>query len=188
MADPLSVVGPVLAVATAAIQSTRSLKEAVGRYKTRDINLRRLLNEIEDAEKTLSALRDLLEAANSHPTPDVNISIAALLREPIERYSEICSNFEHAMEPFSKISKTGFLDWAKMEFMRGDLNQFLDTVAGYKATISAGLGVLTMLVSSIALVFSSIKYVRTSLESANYLYVGAPSNYLIKQWRNMMSE
>ena len=71
----------------------------------------------------------------TQPALDVNTSIAALLREPIKCCSEVCRKFEFAMEKFGKKSNTGFLDWAKMELMRGDINQFLDTVAGYKATI-----------------------------------------------------
>lgn len=144
MADPLSVIASLLAVATAGVQSTRSLKEAVKRYKTRDAILRRLLDEVADAENILSALEQLLQAATSQPALDANMSMAALLRGPIERCSEMCSDFETAMGRFSEKSKMGFLDWTKMEFMRGDIHQFMDNVARYKATISVGLGVLTM--------------------------------------------
>ena len=48
------------------------------------------------------------------------------------------------MKEFRGKSKTSLLDWAKLEFMRGDINEFIDTIAGYKATISVGLGVVTM--------------------------------------------
>lgn len=144
MAETLGVVGSLLTIATSGVQSTRSLKGAIERYKTRDSNLRRLLEETADAERVLSALRDMLAAARPQPALDIHTSIVTLLREPIERCSEVCKKFEIAMEQFSKKSSTGFLDWAKMEFMKGDINQFLDTVAGYKATISVGLGVLTM--------------------------------------------
>ena len=146
MADPLSVIASLLAVATAGVQSTRALKEAAQRYKTRDSILRRLLDEIGDAENILFALKQLLQADTLQPAVEADISMAALLRRPIERCSEVCGEFEKAMEQFSKKSKTGFLDWTKMEFMRGDINQFMDTVAGYKATISVGLGLLTMCV------------------------------------------
>ncbi|KAJ6437976.1 14-3-3-like protein [Purpureocillium lavendulum] len=145
MADPLSILASLLGVATAAVQSTRSLKEAAGRYKTRDATLRRLLNEVGDVENILTALEQLLQAATSQPALDVDMSMAELLQGPIERCSEICAKFERAMGHFSNKSKLDFLDWTKMEFMRGDINQFMDTVAGYKATISVGLGVLTML-------------------------------------------
>lgn len=44
--DALSGVHLLLATTTAGIQSTRSLKEAIERYKTRDSNLRRFLGEL----------------------------------------------------------------------------------------------------------------------------------------------
>jgi hypothetical protein len=31
-----------------------------------------------------------------------------------------------------------------MEFMRGDINEFIDTLADYKSTITIGLGTITM--------------------------------------------
>jgi len=150
MADPLCVIASLLAVATAGVQSTRALKEAAQRYKTRDSILRRLLDEIGDAENILFALKQLLQADTLQPAVEADISMAALLRRPIERCSEVCGEFEKAMEQFSKKSKTGFLDWTKMEFMRGDINQFMDTVAGYKATISVGLGLLTMRIAKLS--------------------------------------
>jgi hypothetical protein len=45
--DLLSVLVLLLAVATAGVQSTRSLKVAAKRYKTRDATLRRLLDKVE---------------------------------------------------------------------------------------------------------------------------------------------
>lgn len=144
MADPLSVIASLLTVVTFGVQSTRSLKEAATRYKTRDAILRRLLDVVGDAETILTALEQLLQVANAQPTLDADVSMATLLRGPIERCSKVCDDFQKAMKQFSEKSKTDFLDWAKMEFMRGDINQFMDTVVGYKATMSVGLGVLTL--------------------------------------------
>lgn len=140
----MSVLASLLAVATTGIQSTRSLKAAAKRYKTRDATLLRLLDEVGDVENILRALEQLLKTSTPHPATNTDNSMVVLLRGPIKRCSKICSEFEGAMEQFSKKSKTDFVDWTKMEFMRGDINQFMDTVAGYKATISVGLGVLTM--------------------------------------------
>ncbi|CVL00283.1 uncharacterized protein FMAN_09787 [Fusarium mangiferae] len=44
----------------------------------------------------------------------------------------------------------GFRDWAKMEFMTGDINEFMDRLAGYKATISVGLGIIVMQTSKVS--------------------------------------
>lgn len=50
------------------------------------------------------------------------------------------------MERFSRKSRSGFLNWAKLEFIRGDINKFIATISNYKATISVRLGVITMYV------------------------------------------
>jgi hypothetical protein len=42
-----------------------------------------------------------------------------------------------------------------MEFMRGDINDFIDNISGYKSTISIGLGTITMLVNDF-LLFGSL--------------------------------
>ncbi|KJK65619.1 hypothetical protein P875_00010124 [Aspergillus parasiticus SU-1] len=135
MADPLSIAASALAVITAAIQSTKSLVDTVKRFKGRDKTLRRLQDELEDLAKILDAL--------AHVTATEK-SMLALLGDPINRCSQICCEFERSMKVFSEKSKMGFLDWAKMEFKRGDINDFIDTIAGYKSTISVGLGTITM--------------------------------------------
>ena len=43
-------------------------------------------------------------------------------------------------------------DWAKLEFMRGDINEFIDTISGYKSTIAVGLGIITLYVQPFAFV------------------------------------
>ncbi|KAF3027229.1 hypothetical protein E8E12_000351 [Didymella heteroderae] len=48
------------------------------------------------------------------------------------------------MERFSQKTKASFCDWAKLEFMRGDINEFIDTISGYKSTIAVGLGTITI--------------------------------------------
>lgn len=142
--DPLSVIASVLAIVTAGVQSAKSLREAIQLYKTRDTTLLRLLAEVNDVENILDSLEKLLEAMKQPPAAAAETSMTDLLCAPIERCAQLCGDFKIAMRRFSGKSKTGFLDWTRMEFMRGDINQFMDTLGGYKATISVGLGVLTM--------------------------------------------
>ncbi|PGG96336.1 hypothetical protein GX51_07866 [Blastomyces parvus] len=78
------------------------------------------------------------------------MSILALLQGPIGRCSQVCREFEQSMKIFSGKSKMGFRDWTKMEFMKGDINEFIDTIAGYKSTISVGLGTITMHTSKVS--------------------------------------
>ena len=135
MADPLSITASSLAVITAAVTSTRSLYETAKRFKDRDKTLGRLQDVVGDVAAILDSLKQVIDADES---------MLVLLQGPIKRCSQVCHEFEQSMIAFSGKSKTGFRDWAKMEFMRGDINEFIDTVAGYKSTISVGLGTITL--------------------------------------------
>ncbi|KIW11741.1 hypothetical protein PV08_09013 [Exophiala spinifera] len=137
MADPLSITASLLAVVTAAVQSTQSLYETVTRFKERDKTLRRLQDELRDLNIILDSLAPVVNAEQS---------LLTLLQGPVERCSQVCSEFEQSMKVFGGKSKMGLRDWTKMEFMRGSINEFIDTVAGYKSTITVALGVITMLV------------------------------------------
>ena len=130
------------AVITAAVQSTKSLYETIKRFKDRNKTLRRLQDELEDLSNILNSLTQGTNAETS---------MLALLQGPIERCSQVCRDFEQSMEVFIGKSKTGIRDWTKMEFMRGDINEFIDTIAGYKSTISVGLGTISMSVASLCL-------------------------------------
>jgi chromosome segregation ATPase len=135
MADPLST---TLAVVTAAIQSAKSLHETVKRFKDRHKTLSRLQHELDDLTNILESLTQVINAETS---------VMKLLQGPIDRCTKVCSEFEQSMKVFNEKSKTGFRDWTKMEFMRGDINEFIDTIAGYKSTITVGLGTITMFVT-----------------------------------------
>jgi hypothetical protein len=138
MADPLSITASLLAIATAAIQSVKSLNDTVSRYKGRDKTLQRLQNELGDVSGILDSLKEAI-------VPEVSIS--PLLEGPVSRCSEVCREFEQSMLSFSEKTKIGMRDWAKLEFMRGDINEFIDTISGYKSTIAVGLGIITLSVT-----------------------------------------
>jgi hypothetical protein len=101
MADPLSITASVLAVITAAIQSTKSRYDAVSRYKGRDKTRGRLQDELQDLGKILDSLKQVLDAETS---------MLELLQGPIDRCSKVCREFEQSMESFWRKSKTGIRD------------------------------------------------------------------------------
>jgi DNA repair ATPase RecN len=138
MAEPVSITASLLAIITVAIQSTNTLKEVVQRFKERNKTLRRLQDELEDLSKILNLLKSAV---------DTDASVLALLEGPVGRCSKLCREFEDSIKAFAAKSKIGFRDWTKMEFKRGDINEFIETLAGYKSTISVGLGTITMLVA-----------------------------------------
>jgi len=135
MADPLSISASLLAVITAAIQSSKSLYATVQRYKSRDKTLQRLLHEVDDLVNILTTLQ---EAISTEAT------ILKLLQNPVERCSQVCRDLEAAMTKFSGKSNLGFIDWARLEFRASDINGFMDALAGYKSTIMVGVGAINM--------------------------------------------
>lgn len=90
--DPLSIIASVLAIVTAGLQSTRSLKAAIHRYKTRDMTLLRLLAEVKDIENILQSLAQLLDATNQQPAVAAETSMTELLCGPIERCTQLCGD------------------------------------------------------------------------------------------------
>ena len=133
--DPLSISASALTVIAATITSVKALYETVNRYKGRDKTLGRLQGGLAD----LITILNSLEAAANSETP-----VLTLLKGPVGRCAQVCREFGKAMTAFSGKSKTGLKDWTKMEFMRGDINEFIDTLADYKSTITIGLGTITM--------------------------------------------
>ncbi|KAH6715070.1 hypothetical protein DL95DRAFT_361682 [Leptodontidium sp. 2 PMI_412] len=134
--DPLSISASALTIIAATITTVKTLNETVGRYKGRDKTLARLQGGLHDL---ISILKSLEDAAATAETP-----ILALLKGPVSRCAQVSREFEDAMKTFGAKSKPGLKDWAKMEFMRGDINEFIDTLADYKSTITIGLGTINM--------------------------------------------
>lgn len=138
MGDPLSATTSVVALITVTVQSVKALRDTVARFKGRDKTLQRLQGELEGIIAVLNSLKEVAYA---------EASVSTLLQGPIDRCSEVCQEFKQAMESFGQKTKASFCDWAKLEFMRGDINEFIDTISGYKSTIAVGLGTITMYVN-----------------------------------------
>ncbi|EXL40792.1 hypothetical protein FOCG_16736 [Fusarium oxysporum f. sp. radicis-lycopersici 26381] len=139
--DPGSITGIGLAIVPLAVQSIKSLKDTVTRYKGRDKTLARLHHVLEDLDNILEVLERAV---------DSEASTRALLEGPVSRSNILCRDFETAMQAFGGTSRMGFRDWARMEFMTGDINEFMDRLEGYKATISVGLGIIIMQTSKVS--------------------------------------
>jgi hypothetical protein len=133
--DPLSISASALTLIAATIATVQALQETVKRYKGRDKTLGRL----QDGLKDLITILNSLEAVANDETP-----VMTLLKGPVSRCAQVCHEFEDAMKVFNGKSKTSLKDWTRMEFMRGDINEFIDTLTDYKSTITIGLGTITM--------------------------------------------
>lgn len=170
MADPLTISVSTLAIITAAIKSTKSLYGTIQRFRDRDKTLRRLQDEIEDLTKILTSLTQVDTEQEA---------MLVLLQGPIKRCDQICRDFERSMSTFGGRSKATPLDWAKMEFMKGDINEFIEVVAGYKSTISVGLGTITLWVS--ILVYKVSSNALTSSQQTQFQGLSSSSSRLYRE-------
>ena len=137
MAEPISSTASMLAITTYAIQSVESLNETVSRFRGRNRALNGLHNELDQLCNVLSSLKEVART---------ELSLAAPLKRPINHCGQMCQEFEQTILSFNKSSETSFRDWAKLEFMRGDINEFTDTVSAYKSTIAVVLSTITLYV------------------------------------------
>lgn len=135
MAEALGAAASIITVIATAGNAVKSLRDTVGRYRKRDRTLIRLYQELEDLAHILNSLGQVIE---------LEASMLALLERPIERCSQVCREFQQSMEQFAQKPSTGLRDWARLEFMRGDINDFIETLANYKSTITIALGTINL--------------------------------------------
>lgn len=135
MVDPLPVTVAVLTSIADALESTKSLSEAVIAVKERDLTLGRLQNELKGLHHVLVSLTLMTDAQKS---------MVAFAQDPIHHCSQICDEFERSLNLFAEESRGPFRDWRKMQCMGTDINELIDTVEEYKSTIAISLGMVTM--------------------------------------------
>ena len=134
MADPISITSGILALAAFALQSSKSLYQAVESFQSNRRTVRELREELEALDGVLQSLHQA--AANS------DTSLTGL-KLPLFRCGKACRDFEAVITKctsHSGGSRTSFRDWAKLKYMGDDIVGFKNMLAGYKSTISIALG------------------------------------------------
>lgn len=134
MADGLSVASGVLALVTFAFQSSTVLYKTVRSYKTQDANARALKNELNDLT---GVLHSLLETVTNYP--DLNFDCLEL---PLLRCGKTCEEYGKLIARCTKHSngtRPSFRDWIGQQYLKGDITDFRDMLAGYKSTINIAL-------------------------------------------------
>jgi cell shape-determining protein MreC len=130
MGDPLSIASGVLALSIFAFKSSVSLYEFVQSFQDKGKKIRELRRELEALRNTLNSLQQLA-------TED-EVRFEALCL-PLLRCGQTCKEFEEVIANSTKHStdsKKSFRDWAKLQYLGGNIEEFKDLLAGYKATIS----------------------------------------------------
>ncbi|BCR98242.1 uncharacterized protein AKAW2_31561A [Aspergillus luchuensis] len=158
MADALSVASSLIALATFAFEASKSLYALVEGFKNTQRTVRELRYELESLTQVLGTL---ISAVMD------NEAELASLKLPLLRCGKICSEFREIIRKcvaHSNGQRTSFRDWAKLQYMGGNIVDLKTTLAGYKATISIALGGATFRQATVA--SAVIDQYKTMIEEA----------------------
>jgi hypothetical protein len=131
---PIGLASGLLAEATFAFQCSFSLYETVNSLRPHPKHVRDLLQDIEALSAALGLLTDFIME-----TADINLTALDL---PLLRCGSVCKEFQQAILHYSSRpdnSQPGVLDWARLEYMGDDMDEFRILLVGYKTMFNIAL-------------------------------------------------
>lgn len=133
MADPLSVASGIVAILTAAVQSSKLLFQTIQSVRGHPRAVRQLKDELGSLNGVLQSLKAF---SASEPT------ILLPLELPLTQCAEACSEFQKLVVKCTRHSgetRTSLRDWAKLQYKDNDVIGFTTMLSSYKSTIAIAL-------------------------------------------------
>ncbi|KAH7129670.1 hypothetical protein B0J13DRAFT_427001, partial [Dactylonectria estremocensis] len=134
MADGLSIAPSVVALVAFAFESSTVLYTTVRDFQSQDKNARALKYELADLRGVLQSLAETVD--NNY---DINFDALklVLLRcgKNCEEYGDLVARCTKHSSP----SRPSSRDWISQQYLKGDISDFREMLAGYKSTINVVL-------------------------------------------------
>ncbi|KAI1676296.1 Helo-N domain containing protein [Pyrenophora tritici-repentis] len=146
MAEPISLASGVLTLVIFAHKSCLTLYKTIQSFKTHPKRVRNLIDELEALISVLESLSDTMKLYKDVDIPTLDL--------PLRRCSSACDEFLQELHKCCARSggdRQSFRDWAKLRYMGDDIDDFTDSLAAYKSTITIALTDMQLRKSSIAL-------------------------------------
>lgn len=134
MADGLSVASGVISLVAFALKSSTILYTTIRDFQSQDKNARALKTELADLR---GVLQSLAETVNN--SDDVNFNT---LKLPLLRCGKTCKEYGDLIARCTKhsnSSRPSLRDWFSQQYLKGDITDFREMLAGYKSTITIAL-------------------------------------------------
>jgi chromosome segregation ATPase len=138
MAEALGLASSLVALTGFAFQASKSLYQVLESFKSTKRTVRELRHELDALNQVIEALQ---KVAVDHEKD------LSTLKLPLLRCGKTCKEFEDVIEkcaPRSDVQRPRFIEWARLQYMGGDISNLKATLSGYKATISIALGGATL--------------------------------------------
>ncbi|KAF3351592.1 hypothetical protein VdG2_00272 [Verticillium dahliae VDG2] len=134
LADVVSIASGVVALVTFTLQSSRVLYTTVRNFQSQDKTVRALKTELVALTGVLDSRLQTISA-----NPDINFET---LKLPLYRCGKTCEEYGELLTRSAKHSSTSrpsIRDWIGMQYLKGDISDFKDMLAGYKSNINIAL-------------------------------------------------
>lgn len=134
MADGLSVASSVIALVAFAFKSSTVLYTTIRDFQSQDKNARALKTELTDLRGVLESLAETVD--NNR---DINFDT---LKLPLLRCGKTCEEYGDLIARCTKHSspsRPSLRDWLSQQYLKGDITDFREMLAGYKSTINIAL-------------------------------------------------
>ena len=134
MAEAVGLASGLLALASFAFQSSVTLYETVKDFHSHPKRVRDLIEELEALIGVLGPLKEMVASPAGTSLPALDL--------PLKRCGNACKEFEQQI--LKCLSRSGgdrrsFRDWARLRYMKDDIDGFRRLLAGYKLTINIAL-------------------------------------------------
>lgn len=139
MAETLGIASSVIALVGFASKSSTVLYTTIRDFQSQDKNARALKTELADLRGVLQSLAETVE---NHG--DLNFDA---LKLPLLHCGKTCEEYGELITRCTKHSnesRPSFRNWISQQYLKGDITDFKDMLAGYKATISIALANVNM--------------------------------------------
>lgn len=137
--DPASITCSVVELVSFALSSTTKLADHVHTFQEHDKRTLALKRELSDLTGVLDSL---LEICNVKP--DINFDA---LKSPLDRCGHACKEYGELVARFTKRSNgtaASIRSWVTQRYLQGDVTDFKDMLAGYRATINMAVANVNM--------------------------------------------
>jgi hypothetical protein len=131
MADPISLASGVLTLAIFAHTSCLTLYKTIQNFKTQPKRVRDLMDELQELLGVLESLSKTMKLHTDMDLPAINL--------PLQRCGSACDEFLQELQKCCSRSggdRQSFRDWAKLRYMGDNIDDFKDSLAAYKSTIT----------------------------------------------------